>query len=286
MPPSHTIDSHQHFWHYVPHEYAWIGPHMSVLQRDYLPPDLLPHLKSTGVSGTIAVQARQTLGETRWLLDLAAAYPFIQGVVGWVDLCHPQVEEQIERFAAEPLFCGARHVVQDEPDDGFLLRDEFQRGIEVLGRFDLTYDILIHPRHLEAAQKLVQRFPDQRFVLDHIAKPTIASGALEPWATEIRTLAASPNVACKVSGLVTEAAPQAWNSQDIYPYLDVVFEAFGADRLMFGSDWPVCRLAADSYETVHGLVAQYVKNLTPRERADVFGDTARRVYQLPSIQEP
>jgi L-fuconolactonase len=274
-----TIDAHQHFWHYSPLEYGWIGPGMEVLKRDHQPGDLAILLGTAGIDGTVVVQARQTVAETAWLLDLAGRHSFIAGVVGWVDLRGPGVRAELERFAVHAKFRGVRHVVQDEPDDQFMLRRDFSRGIATLAEFDLTYDLLIYPRHLPVAIELVDRFPDQPFVLDHMAKPPIKAGGLEPWASGIQRLAARPNVTCKVSGLVTEADWQGWQPADFYPYLDIVFEAFGPARIMFGSDWPVCKLAG-SYGQVAGLVTGYVEKLSAGEQAAVWGRTARRFYGL------
>jgi L-fuconolactonase len=280
------IDAHQHFWHYTPQEYGWMGPDMAILKKDHLPPHLGPLLEAAGIEGTVAVQARQTLQETRWLLELADHYPFIKGVVGWVDLRSPELREQLEHFCEHPKFCGVRHVVQDEPDDQFMLRDDFLNGIGMLAEFDLPYDILIFPRHLLTACELVKRFPDQPFVLDHIAKPFIKDRQVTPWDTDIRRLAAYPNVWCKVSGMVTEAdwhqpalRGPGWQPSDFRPYLDVVSEAFGTKRIMFGSDWPVCTLAG-TYADVVKLVLDYVNTFSGEEQADFWGETARRFYGL------
>ncbi|HTS37461.1 MAG TPA: amidohydrolase family protein [Candidatus Solibacter sp.] len=272
------IDSHQHFWHYDPVRYAWITDEMSILKRDFLPPHLLPELKSNGVDGCVAVQAEQSEEETHFLLELAEQNGQIMGVVGWVDLSAPNVSQRLDRLAQNKKLRGIRHIAQSEPDDWFLTREDFCRGIGVLKDFNLTYDILIYPKQLPAAIKLAERFPGQNFVLDHIAKPFIRSGEIEPWAANIRALAANPNVYCKVSGLVTEAKPN-WTNADFTPYLDVVFEAFGSDRLMFGSDWPVCLVAAD-YKSVYGIVAGYMKNLPIAEQRKIFGLNAIRFYGL------
>jgi len=210
------------------------------IRRDFLPVDLKRELEKVKLDGSIAVQARSSLTESRWLLNLADHTPFIKGVVGWVDLLSERVEDQLAEFANHPKFSGVRHIVQDEPDDRFMLCPEFLRGISRLKRFNLTYDILIYPKQLPAAIKLVEKFPEQKFVLDHLAKPFIKAGELSPWDKQIRELAKSENVGCKVSGMVTEAKWNAWKPADFRPYLDVAFEAFGDDRLMFGSDWPVC----------------------------------------------
>jgi len=238
-----------------------------------------PLLDSGGIEGTVAVQARQTLDETEWLLQLADNYSLIKGVVGWVDLRSPKLRGQLELFCAHPKFRGVRHVVQDEPDDRFMLREDFVRGLGMLAEFDLTYDILIFPRHLPVACELVARFPDQRFVLDHIAKPFIKDQKVTPWDGDIRRLAAFPNVFCKVSGMVTEADWHQWQPADFRPYLDVVFAAFGSRRIMFGSDWPVCTLAG-TYADVLEIVSDYVQQLSEEEQADVWGETARRFYGL------
>lgn len=274
-----NIDAHQHFWQYSPEEYGWIGPQMAVLQKDHLPDDLAPLLESTGLDGCVAVQARQSLDETEWLLALSDQAPFIKGVIGWVDLCSPYIHRQLERLCAQPKLRGVRHVVQDEPDDQFMLRQDFLHGVSALQAFDLTYDILIFPRHLPVARRVVEQFPDQPFVLDHIAKPFIRDGVIEPWTEEIRRLAASPNVFCKVSGMVTEADWHNWQSADFLPYLDIVFEAFGPDRIMFGSDWPVCTVAA-SYPQVVEIVSDYVDQLSQDEKASIWGETARAFYGL------
>jgi L-fuconolactonase len=275
------LDAHQHFWQYSPTEHTWMTASMGVLQRDYLPADLEPLLRSEAMDGSIVVQARQSIDETRWLLQLAKENSFIRGVVGWVDLRSPNVAGELDEFAANPHLVGVRHVLQDEPDDGFMLRPEFRRGIAQLARSGLVYDILIYPRHLPAAVELVRQFPSQPFVLDHIAKPLIAEGLLEPWASGIRELARYQNVACKVSGMITEARWQNWNPKDFYPYLDVVLESFGPERLMIGSDWPVCLLSG-SYETAIGVVKEYAARLTSTERDALFGDTCERIYGVPA----
>lgn len=279
------LDAHQHFWQYNAREYGWMGAGMERLQRDHLPEDLRPLLTATAFDGTIAVQARQTMEETRWLLDLAAANPFIKGVVGWVDLCSAGLRQQLDKLAENPKLIGVRHVIHDEPDDAFMLREDFRRGLGLLADYNLVYDLLLFPKHLPAACELVAQFPNQPFVLDHLAKPFIKAGVLSPWAEDLRRLAAYPNVACKVSGMVTEADWQTWQPADFRPYLDVVFAAFGPDRLMFGSDWPVCTVTG-SYEQVVGLVADYVAQLSEAEQTAVFdavfdavfGTTAARIY--------
>ena len=250
-----------------------------VIRRDFMPADLAPALRAHGLDGSVAVQARQTLEETRWLLRLTDGSPGVLGVVGWVDLRTPRVEEELAEFTAHPKFVGVRHVVQDEPDDRFMLRKDFQRGIGKLRAFGLTYDILIFPRQLPAALELVRSFPDQPFVVDHLAKPQVRDRIISPWREQMRELAASRNVMCKVSGLVTEARWHAWQADNFRAYLDVVFEAFGVDRLMYGSDWPVALLAAN-YEQVYTLVADYAARCGTGADKKIFGLNAARFYEL------
>ena len=273
------IDAHQHFWNYDPVEYGWISDGMDELKCDRLPADLAPLLQSAHLDGSVAVQARSTLEETEWLLQLADQNPFIKGVVGWVDVCSPDVRAQLERVSVRKKLRGVRHIVQSEPDDQFMLRQDFRRGIGLLAEFGLAYDILVFPRHLPAAYELVAAFPNQVFVLDHIAKPFVKEHVLSPWDAHIRRLALLPNVYCKVSGLLTEADWKNWRPTDFFPYLDVVLQAFGPQRSMFGSDWPVCTLAG-SYAEVTSLVEEYARNLSESELAQVWGETAARAYHL------
>jgi L-fuconolactonase len=271
-----NIDSHQHFWKYDPEQYPWIRPDWPI-RRSFLPPDLQPLLEASGFGGCVAVQARQCEEENRFLLDLAAKHPFILGVVGWVDLCSPDVAVRLAEFAQHPKFAGVRHVVQDEPDDRFMLREDFLRGIARLKEHRLTYDILIFPRQLPAAIELVRRFPDQPFVLDHIAKPLIRDGVLEPWRSQIRELAQSGNVFCKISGMVTEARWGAWQAADFRPYLETVWEAFGEERLMVGSDWPVCLLASD-YKGTMSVALDFLAQFDAAAREKVLSRNAARFY--------
>jgi L-fuconolactonase len=272
------IDAHQHFWIYNQREYDWIDEPMASIRRDFLPADVKPELDHAGFDGSVLVQVRQTLEETRWLLELAEDNPFILGVVGWVDLRSPGLHADLKSFAGRSKLVGIRHIVQSEPDD-FLLAPDFLRGISILEEFDLAYDILIYTKHLSRAAKFVERFPRQRFVLDHLAKPPIKSGAVDVWARGIRELAAFPNVCAKLSGLVTEADWQAWKSEDIRPYLDVAFECFGPARLMIGSDWPVCTVAA-SYAQVIDLVNHYMSSYATEARAAVLGGNAASFWRL------
>jgi L-fuconolactonase len=278
------IDAHQHFWRYDRQDYGWIDDSMAALRRDFLPADLKPEMGRSGFQGCVAVQARQILEETRWLLELAEHAPFIFGVVGWVDLRSPRLRFELKSFAGNSKLVGVRHMVQSEPDERFLLQPEFLCGISMLEEFDLAYDILIYPRQLPVAAEFVARFPQQRFVLDHLAKPPIKSGALDPWARGIRELAAFPNVYCKVSGLVTEGDWQAWKPEDMRPYLDVAFECFGPNRLMIGSDWPVCTVAAP-YSRVIELVKDYLGKHSAEERDAVLGGNAAKFWKLKPLEK-
>lgn len=273
------IDAHQHFWIYNAGEYEWIDDSMATLRRDFLPNDLKLELESSGFQGSVAVQTRQSLEETRWLLELADNSPWILGVVGWVDLRSPDVRSQLKVLVQNPKLVAIRHIVQSEPDDRFLLQPDFLRGISALEDFDLAYDILIYTKHLPVAAEFVQHFPRQRFVLDHLAKPPIKSGDVDLWAQGIRQLAEFPNLFCKLSGLVTEADWQRWEPEQIIPFLDVAFEAFGPDRLMMGSDWPVCLVAASYARWVEVLKA-YLLGKNPEFRDSVLGGNARRFWRL------
>jgi L-fuconolactonase len=272
------VDAHQHFWRYSPADYAWIDDSMAALRRDFLPGDLRPELSEAGFHYSIAVQVRQSLQETAWLLDLADRHPFVAGVVGWADLQSDGVEAQLEKVR-HPKLVGIRHIVQSEPDDRFLLRPSFCRGISALRTFGLTYDILIHPRHLPVAAEFAAKFEDQPFVLDHLAKPRIRHREIEAWARDLARLAAAPNVWCKLSGLVTEADVARWRPEDLRPYLDVAFDVFGAGRLMIGSDWPVCTVAGD-YRRTMGVVTGYLDGRSPADRAAVLGGNAAGFWKL------
>lgn len=273
------IDSHQHFWKYNAMRHSWITEEMSLLKRDFLPENLEEERKATRIDATIAVQADQSEEETLFLLQLAERNPSIAGVVGWIDLCSPQAAGRMRFFSKFDTLRGFRHFAQDEPDDRFLIRDEFVRGIAGLRQFGFTYDLLIYPRQLPAALELVARFPEQPFVIDHLAKPGIKSRDRSGWAALMQKMAAHRNVYCKVSGMVTEADWQHWKKEDFRPYLDVVFGAFGPGRLMFGSDWPVCLLAA-SYQQVAEIVAEYVGDCAADEKEKVFGGNAAEFYHL------
>lgn len=269
------IDSHQHFWKYNPVTHGWIDDSMAKIRRDFTPTDLQPILETNGIDGCIAVQADQTESETEYLLDCAKEHYFIKGVVGWVDLMAPNVEARLANFAQHKSLKGIRHIVQSEPND-FMLRSEFQSGIAKLNQFGLTYDILIYPQQLDAAIALVQKYPDQQFVLDHIAKPSISKGMDKAWKSKIKALGELENLYCKVSGMVTETEEFRWNVDDFKVFLDVVTQAFGVDRLMYGSDWPVCLVAA-SYKEVLSIIKNYFSD---EELANIMGLNACKFYHL------
>jgi len=272
------IDSHQHFWKYDPIRDRWINRTMKAIRRDFLPLDLKPLLKENKIDGCIAIQADQSEEETIFLLNLAEENPFIKGVVGWVDLCADNIENRLEYFSNFKKFCGVRHIVQTEPKD-FMLRQDFQLGISMLKKFGLTYDILIIPSQIRAAIDLVKKFPDQPFVLDHIAKPNIKDGEINFWKRNLEVLATFQNVNCKVSGMVTEANWNNWSEDNFTLYLDVIFNAFGIDRLMFGSDWPVCLLSA-SYTDVVKIVENYYKNLSGLDINKIMGLNTIKFYNI------
>lgn len=274
-----TIDSHQHFWQYNPEEYSWIDDSMALLRRDFLPEDLRPEIQRSGIDGVVSVQARQTLEETQWLLELAAKHRFIRGVVGWVPLTDVKVREILQTFTAGGKLKAVRHVLQSEPDDRYMLRSDFNRGIALLNEFNLAYDILVFERHLPHVIAFVKQHPQQTFIVDHIAKPRIRERMLSPWRENLCELARFPNVYCKLSGMVTEADYGAWKEEDLFPYFDAVLEAFGPHRLLFGSDWPVCLVAA-SYGRWVETVRKRVATLTASEQSAILGDTAARVYRI------
>jgi L-fuconolactonase len=273
------IDAHQHFWQYDPAQHTWMTDDMAVLRRDFLPAELAPLLESADFEGSVAVQARQVLEETDWLLALAERHAFIRGVVGWVDLRGDDVRSQLRRYAGRVKFKGVRHIVHDEPDVEFMLLPEFRRGLRALAEFDLTYDLLLRPAHLPVALKLVREFPRQPFVVDHIAKPRIADRAFDPWHADLEALAQFENVYCKLSGMVTETAWGAWQADDFGPYLDIVLNAFGPDRVMIGSDWPVCTLSGD-YRGVMSIVTAYAERFSPAVREEILGGNCARFYRL------
>jgi L-fuconolactonase len=278
------VDAHQHFWRYTAEEYGWIDDAMASIRRDFLPGDLRPLLDEAGVDATVAVQARQTLEETEWLLELAAEDEWIVGVVGWVPLVDPLVEETLERLSDNASLRGVRHVLQAESSE-YMLREDFNRGVGLLRQFGLTYDVLVVEHQLPAAIQFVDRHPEQPFVLDHVAKPRIAARELEPWRTNIRELARRPHVACKLSGMVTECDYSRWTQEDLRPYAETVLEAFGPERLLFGSDWPVCAVAAH-YAQWFGVVEQFLASHSAEERAKILGGNAIEWYRLAPVPTP
>ncbi len=273
------IDAHHHFWRYNSEEYGWMSDEMAILRRDFLPQDLHAEIGRAGIDGAVSVQARQRVAETEWLLQLAEEHPFILGVVGWIPLSAPDAAEIAGRLALRRKLRAVRHVLHDEPDEFYMLRDDFNRGVAALGPAGLAYDILIFERHLPQTIQFVKRHPNQLFVLDHIAKPRIRDGVLSPWKEKIAALAEHENVFCKISGMVTEANWSGWTEEQLRPYLDTVLEAFGPSRLMFGSDWPVCLVACD-YLRWHQAAARSIERLSPDEQAQILGGTAARAYRL------
>jgi L-fuconolactonase len=272
-----AVDAHFHLWRYRASELDWITDDMGALRRDFVAADAVRELAAAGVRGGVVVQARSTLAENDFLLAQQAACSAILGVVGWVDLRAPDVGSVLERYAGR--LTGVRHVVQSEPDDEFLLRSDFQRGVSLLGGFGMSYDLLIVPRQLPAACAFADRNPELRLILDHLAKPPIATGGMEPWARDLRALARRPHVFLKASGLVTEADWASWTPDQLRGYLDVAFEAFGAERIIFGSDFPVCLVAA-SYRRVKRVIDDYCAALSETERASVLADNAIAFYRL------
>jgi L-fucono-1,5-lactonase len=272
------IDTHQHFWRYDGAEYGWLDESMAALRRDFLPPDIERDMTAARVDASVAVQARQTLEETRWLLELADRHPFITGVVGWADLQAPGVDAELERLTRHPRLVGLRHIVQGEPD-GFLERPAFLRGVAWLERYDLTYDILVYARQLPAAVTFARALPRQRLLLDHLGKPEIRGNGYLEWRRHFDRLAELPNVCCKLSGLVTEADWTAWTPAQLRPYIDAALESFGPSRLMIGSDWPVCLVAA-TYGDVIGLVRDAIGEYSVDEQEQILGGTARDFFRL------
>jgi len=273
------IDSHHHFWKYEPVRYSWMNECMEALKKDYQPDDLLVEIEKTGIDGVVSVQADQSMLETDELLEHASRHEFIKGVVGWFPLADPAVEEMLSEYSRNPWLKGVRHVVQDESDDRFILGDAFNEGIRKLKKFDLVYDILIYERQLGPSIEFVDLHPNLPFVLDHVAKPRIGDGLMDPWKEQMFEMARRENVTCKLSGMATEANWEEWTFDELRPYMDVALDAFGPDRLMFGSDWPVARLAVD-YEPWLSLCREFISTLSPHEREAIEGGNAIRAYRL------
>ena len=273
------IDAHHHFWRYTPAEYGWIDARMSQLRRDFLPADFEKDVHSAGLDGVVTVQVRQSLAETAWLLSLAAGSAFVRGVVGWVPIASKRLQADLELFREQKKLKGLRHLIQDEPDENYLDRPDFNRGIASLKGSHLVYDILIFERQLAAAIRFVDRHPNQVFVLDHMAKPRIREGMMEPWRSNLSELARRENVYCKLSGLVTEAVWKMWSEEDLRKYVEVALAAFGPRRMMVGSDWPVCLLAT-TYGEWFDTVGRLISPLSATEKERILGGTAIEVYRL------
>ncbi len=272
------IDSHQHFWNYNPERDTWIDESMQVLKKNFLPRNLKPILINNGIDGCISVQADQSYQETEFLLKCASNNKFIKGVVGWVDLCSPNLEKKLEKYTSDKIFKGVRHIVQSESPE-YLLRKDVQSGISKLSKFNLTFDLLVTPIQLQSAIKLVKIFPNQKFVLDHIAKPRISEPLNKTWVSDIINLSKYSNVFCKISGLVTETKGYNFSETDFLPFLDVIFKYFGFDRIMYGSDWPVCLLAAD-YKKVLEIISNYLMSYDSKIREKIMGTNAKIFYNL------
>lgn len=274
-----TIDAHQHFWKYDEVKHDWIGEEMAVIRRDFLPEHLAPVLQQNEVNACVAVQADQSREETDFLIDMANRHDFISGVVGWVDLQSSTTEQELAAYSKFTKLKGFRHILQGERQRDLCLQKSFLNGVSLLEQFGYSYDILIHKDQLQFMPDFVSRFPNQRFVVDHLAKPAIKEGEISDWKRDIQVVARHENVYCKISGMVTEADLENWKSEELIPYLDVVVEAFGTNRIMYGSDWPVC-LAAGSYGKMINSVRSYFQSFSAHEQQLFFGDNAARFYQL------
>ncbi|HTQ38857.1 MAG TPA: amidohydrolase family protein [Pirellulales bacterium] len=274
-----TVDAHQHFWDLGRFSYPWMTANMQTVRRNFLPADLRPVLNRVGVDRTVFVQSLHSLEETEWALQLATENPWIAGVVGWLDLKSPDLERHIDRFSDQVKLVGVRHIVHDESDERWLLDECVVRGLKVLARCGLKYDLLLRPQHLKYIPQLAHRVPGLQMVVDHLAKPLIGRGEFEPWQTDLAAVARVPDIYCKLSGMITEADHQRWSAEELFPYVDIVLDLFGPQRLMFGSDWPMCRLAGE-YSEVLAAAHQALWSLSADERSDIFGKTASRFYRL------
>ena len=274
-----VIDSHQHFWKYEPVKHSWIDDNMSVIRKNFLPSDLAKVYQENGINGCVAVQADQTLEETDFLIDLASKNDYIKGIVGWVDLRSKNIEEALEKYSKHNIVKGFRHVVQGESDHNFLLRPNFLRGISLLERYNFTYDILVFPHQLGAVLEFVKQFPKQKFVIDHIAKPYIKDGFFEGWASQMKLISKQENVYCKMSGMITEADYNTWTLEQLNPYMDLILNVFGSNRIMFGSDWPVC-LVAGNYKQVKEIVTNFIVKLSDSEQRGIMGNNAINFYNI------
>ena len=274
-----VIDSHQHFWKYNPFKHSWIDDNMSEIRKDFLPSDLAKVYIENAIDGCIAVQADQTLEETDFLIDLASKNDFIKGIVGWVDLRSENIEKVLEKYSKQNIVKGFRHVVQAESDHNFLLRPSFLRGISLLEKYNFTYDILVFPHQLGAVLEFVKQFPKQKFVIDHIAKPYIKDGFYEGWASQMTSISKQENVYCKMSGMITEADYNTWTLEQLNPYMDLILKDFGPNRIMFGSDWPVC-LVAGNYKQVKEIVTNFILKLSDSEQRGIMGTNAINFYNI------
>jgi L-fucono-1,5-lactonase len=273
------IDSHQHFWQLGRFDYPWMTSDLGVLYRDYLPHDLAPTIKARGVTRTVVVQGSNSVAESHWLLNLADKNSFIAGVVGWVDLMSPIVDAQLDELSAHSKFKGVRHLVESEPNDDWLIQPAVLSGLRQLSRYGLSYDLLVHTRHLKYVPQVVQAIPELAFVIDHLAKPPIANNEINEWKQALKPLASYSNIHCKLSGLVTEANWTSWKPDDLRPYVEFALELFGTDRLMFGSDYPVCLLAA-SYDRVLDAFREILDPLSHTDRDKIFSNNASKFYRL------
>ena len=275
-----TIDAHQHYWQLGQFDYAWLEtPQHEPICRNFLPNDLKPRIDLAGVDRTVFVQTQHRVEENRWVLELAEQHEFIVGVVGWVDLASPECERQLLEFKDHPKFVGIRHITQDEPDDNFIVRDDVLRGLEVLQQHRMPFDLLFYVKHLHHADTLGKKFPDLPMVIDHLAKPHIKDQRTDDWMGNFKAAAKHANIYCKLSGMVTEADWKSWTPADLKPYVQTALEAFGPDRCMFGSDWPVCELAA-TYQQVYDALNEALGPISQDEREKIFGGTAARFYGL------
>lgn len=275
-----TLDTHVHFWKYAnTQEFAWIGDEAALLRRSWLPEDLQPLLQKNKIDGCIAVQAAQTIAETDFLLGLAHEHGFIKGVVGWADLLNQRIDDYLAKATQNAKLKGVRHILQGERDNAFMVCKGFKRGIEALGKYNLTYDLVIYPKHLPYVTELVKEFPDQKFVIDHLAKPFIKHGYMQPWKQHMLQLSQFPNLYVKVSGMITEADWQQWTPAHLYPYIDTIVETFGTGRMMFGSDWPVCNVAG-RYKQVTDVMKNYTDPFSEEEKVAIMGGNGAAFYNL------
>jgi L-fuconolactonase len=275
-----VIDAHQHFWKYNAAEFDWINDDMKIIRKDFLPEDLKPLLAENNIDGCIAVQTKQTEEENNFLLQLTSKNDFIKGIIGWVDLMSDDIEDRLNFWSHQKKLKGFRHILQGEENKSLMLELAFKKGISLLNKFDFTYDILIYPDQLRFAFELVKIFPQQKFIIDHIAKPYIKSGEIEQWKSDIQKFKPCENVSCKISGMVTEAAWNNYSAETFKPYLDVVVETFGTNRIMYGSDWPVCLVAASSYKEVYKIAEEYFSSFSKDKQQDIFGNNAISFYNL------